>query len=130
MRAPDHSLRRLVAEIAEHDPEDVASILAGLDAADRSRVRTLVDSYLGLDKTDAPEPFSGPARHDVVAGLSPWLAERLGATLPAGMTPRAHATLRTCAALEVDQPQTNRVPITPSLGERMLGLITRTRTTA
>jgi hypothetical protein len=114
----ERALRRLVADLARAPAEDIEAVLADLEPVHRARVQALIVDYLG----GSPKPTAQPAAlrgrdYSKVAGLSPWLAERLGAAEPArrsgllhrkaaaeapsaafAMTPAAQQALRQCAA--------------------------------
>ena len=87
----DRALRRLIAEIANLDVEDLGAILADLDSQHRDRVLELIAAYQGsparaLPVTDAQDS----------SGLSPWLTIRLTAAtgIDHALTPTAHAALK------------------------------------
>ncbi len=97
--ASETTLQNLVAELAETTPEDVAAVLAMLDAASAAKVRTLLAAHL---RGKLPEA-DVPARPFDTAGLSDWLAARVIGR-PADdldtcrMTAHAIDTLRTLSA--------------------------------
>lgn len=109
----DRALRRLVAEVATADPEDIRGILADLDAGNRQKVQALLADYLG-GLADRDQPAAGPHggfEIPEIDGISPWLAVRLGRSshspgspedstgAPAfDMTPAAWRALQACAA--------------------------------
>jgi hypothetical protein len=107
----------LVADLARAPAEDIEAVLADLEPAHRARVQALIVDYLGGTPKPA-RPVTTPRRNYAkVAGLSPWLVERLDGGEPAGrlgglrrktsgqpqggafaMTPTALDALRRCAA--------------------------------
>lgn len=108
MRSPaaERSLRRLVAQLAAAEPEDVQQVLEALDFAQQAEVRALLDAYdaPALSATvPAPQPSPPapppppPADVSHLTGLSPWLAERVaaadGGETAARMTPAALSAL-------------------------------------
>lgn len=72
----DRALRRLVAEIADYRPADVASVLEELDADQRKSVLALLEEYKGAagPSATAVQPSSLPP---TIPGLSGWLQARI-----------------------------------------------------
>jgi hypothetical protein len=110
MRSPaaERSLRRLVAQLATAEPEDVQQVLEALDFAQQSEVRALLDAYdapavVAMAPAPKPPPPPPPVPVPVpvdtshLAGLSSWLAERVaaadGGDSSARMTPGAMSAL-------------------------------------
>lgn len=105
MRSPaaERSLRRLLAQLAAAEPEDVQQVLEALDFAQQAEVRALLDAYdaPAVAAAPAPQPPAPPppppADISHLAGLSSWLAERVaaadGGDTAARMTPAALAAL-------------------------------------
>lgn len=121
--APDRALRKLVAELAQAEADDVAAILQELDGASQRKVKALLLDYAG-GPAEAPEsrPLDRPVPR--LEGFSPWLADRLSGRAAAqslgfpaarakraptedfNMTPAAVEALRTCAGeLDLPEPQ-------------------------
>jgi hypothetical protein len=79
MPAPDHEtrLRRLVTQLAQISPEDLALVLDELTTEQRSRAEALLSAYAQAGS------LAQPVRDDAVLsqgrqlGLSPWLLDRL-----------------------------------------------------
>jgi hypothetical protein len=151
-RQPDRGLRRLVAELATAAPEDLDSILEGLEAPQRRTVTGLLAAYAGA--AEAPEKPRAPPQPAATpppprtAGLSPWLALRLrqgpraaAAADPAGTwlgasaarrapgrivarTPAALRALRACAAsLEAQRKPARPAGTTDRVISRVRGAI-------
>lgn len=125
--APDGELHALVAELAAATPEDVAAVLAMLNASAAARLRSLLAAYAGMDTSALPP---GPARLET-AGLSDWLAARVvGETTDDWrMTPAALSAVRTlAAAMPPDILAAGRTPIMAAdAGRDSLGLFGRRR---
>ena len=125
--ASDKALRRLVAELATTTPEDVAAVLAMLDARTSAQVRALLVAYAGIG--DAAEPEIDTAAVDT-SGLSGWLAARtLGKPLAGPdayhVTPAVTDTLRTCAASLPRRSLSAQSPSKAAAGRDGLGLMLR-----
>ncbi|MDR3508517.1 MAG: hypothetical protein P4L64_11515 [Caulobacteraceae bacterium] len=100
MPAPqsERALRRLVAELAGLEPQDVEGVLAELDPVPRRAVHNLLQAYLGVPAT---APSNAASDTPDLEGLSPWLRERVeralgdtaGSPADLGMTPTAAAAL-------------------------------------
>lgn len=91
----DRALRRLVADLASSDPQDVDEVLSALDAPEAARVRALLADYVGVAVApgvrQAPPPLAdlGPS----LEGLSDWLTLRLVEGGSHRMTAQAQAAL-------------------------------------
>lgn len=120
--ASDKALRALVAELAATTPEDMAAVLAMLDARAVARLRPLIAAHA------SPEP--APVRLDT-SGVSGWLADRvLGGKGNGGedawrMTPAAAAALRTLAAALPHLATTSTPPARQMIRGEGLGLFRR-----
>jgi hypothetical protein len=96
--APDRALRRLVVELASATRGDIDAVLDELAPEQRERVQALMRDYGAL----AEAPSASAKARDVAAlardaGLSPWLADRLGGRAPGlTMTPASVDALRAC----------------------------------
>lgn len=138
--ASDRNLRRVVAKLAAADPEDVDLVLEALDDDQRREVRQLLDAYgagpLALTSTAsapqaiAPSPEAAPDLSHL-AGLSPWLAERMtgkGSAWDGRMTAAARAALtdatRAMPPVEPapDEPLLSRTGRSGSKASRLWGL--------
>jgi hypothetical protein len=138
---PDRKLRRLVAELAELPPEDLAAILGDMARPRRVRVEALITDYHGQGLAPipaAPRPVAARAKPLRFARYSPWLAARLEAAVDASsqgsalsrlrrsptelradfkVTEAASALLRACAErLEAADPAEPVVPATGAVG--------------
>ena len=94
----DRALRRMAADLAALHADDAAAILGELTAAERAKIEVLLSEYTDGPQL-APPPPPAPVKECDIAQLSPWLAERVRAELPQGisMTREAHQLLRNCA---------------------------------
>lgn len=93
--APDHALRRIVADLAVLHADDVAAVLSELDPAERRTVEGLLRDYAAyFDPAQKPEDRIG---YDA-SQLSPWLVQRLQAEGQADfeMTAQARQALHDC----------------------------------
>jgi len=106
---PDQRLPALLAELADFDAADRAAILATLSPEERERIRLLLDN-----DTMPRERLAEPAD---LAGLSPWLAERVATQ--SGMTDMAHKALAQCAGEQL----VSRHSPTPAHSVSLLGCI-------
>jgi hypothetical protein len=103
----ERALRRLVLSLSRASPDDIVGVLSELDADQRILVETMLAQYRG-HATPTPLADAEP----LLAGLSPWLSERLthadrsragrsddrGPSRPvADMTPAATGALRSSA---------------------------------
>ena len=109
-------LRRIVADLAVLQPNDVAAVVRELDPEQRKTVERLL------------REFSGIAAPPVVEGcdttrLSSWLARRLWPdSSDAAMTDKARDALRDCAiALFPAPPGRHRVGLFARLASAILG---------
>lgn len=147
--ASDRGLRKLVVDLAEMAPDDVETILDDLDPAARSRVKALVDAYVG--SAERPTPTSAPQTQPArIKGFSPWMEDRLyGGPTPSGfsllgvmgrspkpapqvtrsMTPAANALLREALA-ETDFSHLQPAPPAASNGVFTRLSMTRARAAA
>ncbi len=95
----EKALRKLVIELAEATPEDIAAVLGMLDARARAMVRSLLAAY-----TDFGDIFDLEATPPIAntSGLSDWLAARtLGQPADGDdyhLTPKTADTLRAIVA--------------------------------
>lgn len=87
MPGDDRSLRRLVADLADRDDDDVEAVLALLDQNQRRQLRELLDTYRGR----APLGTVGPALPD-------WIEARVGGAMAEQLTPLARDTFASCVA--------------------------------
>lgn len=95
--APDHALRRMVADMAALHADDMAAILNELHAGGRQTVEGLLHDYASYaDIGEAPVPGDRIA-YDA-SKLSPWLIQRLQAADEPGydMTAQVRHALRDC----------------------------------
>lgn len=94
---PDRALRRLVADLAAEQPQDVQAILAELEPAQRLRVEALLKSFLGqtvIRPTTGGAASTVPTPQDVSSGL----LARLRGEEAFSITPFARDALRSLAA--------------------------------
>jgi hypothetical protein len=68
----ERALRRLVLSLSRASPDDIVGVLSELDADQRILVETMLAQYRG-HATPTPLADAEP----LLAGLSPWLSERL-----------------------------------------------------
>ena len=81
----DRALRRLVADLAAANEEDIEAILSEL-GPHRRRIESLLAEYWGkatVDETPEPAPEAGAAALSELEGISLWLSARL---VPPGET--------------------------------------------
>lgn len=127
---PDRALRRLVADLANARGDDIAAVLAKLDAQQRRTIETLLAEYRGAVVSVPVQPTApAPPRPEADAfdGVSSWLAARVsdrpasaaplrlgpdagGPSLEHAMTASALAALRAAAATVRPSPAP---PVTP-----------------
>jgi hypothetical protein len=91
---PDHTLRRLVADLALANHDDVAAILDVLEPDERQSIETLLAEFYG------DSAAVGPPTESVLdqSRLSSWLLEALDdRTAERRMTEHAQGVLRECA---------------------------------
>lgn len=105
--APDHALRRIVADLAVLHADDVAAVLGELDAAQRQTVEGLLRDYAAYfdpAQTQKPEDRIG---YDA-SQLSPWLVQRLQTEGQPDfeMTAQARQALHDCAVRLYPAPAT------------------------
>lgn len=88
----DRALRRLIAEMACLDVDDVAAIVAELDSQQRERVLSLIAAY----RDPSAGSLSIAGEMPASAGLSPWLTTRLAAAIGVdhALTSTAHGALK------------------------------------
>jgi hypothetical protein len=116
--APDHALRRLVADLATLHPDDMQFVLDELGAGQRDAVEGLLRDFAGL----SDKPTETPSRLAVdVWRLSPWLVERLDAAVAdREMTAHARSALKACAARLYPLPDPKaELPARPGFVRRM-----------
>ncbi len=89
----DTALRRVVSDLAQMHAEDIAAVLGGLDAPQRTAVEALLREHLTVfSGSDAAVRESFDA-----ARLSPWLVDILRAPDAAGLTTAVHEALKASA---------------------------------
>ena len=97
---PDRALRRLIADLAVRDAEDVEAILETLQPSQRRRAEALLALCQGQLASTLGEAVGAAT---VSLGLSPWLAgiledaEPAGGRAPGEVTEHARQALRDCA---------------------------------
>ena len=114
--SPDKGLRKLVTELAETTPEDVAAVLDMLDAKSAAQVRALLAAYTNIDDVFDLKTDVSPVN---TAGLSDWLATRVLGNPVEGvgnyhMTSHAAEALRQIAATLPRQPSPIGNPLSRS----------------
>lgn len=109
----NQALRRLTADLAQRPDGEIADVLHRLAPDRRQRVQALLNE---IRRVDVP---AGAMPHEMPAGLSPWLAERLTLRPDTPITDHAAQALRRCAASLTGGPAAVAKKETPSLLSRL-----------